>query len=101
TACRTARDAGGAVHDRGQRLPRRRQGEPVGREHHAPRGPGPDRGAGERRRGGLPALSSLLDVQTFGSVFVTLLVIMDPPGALPIFIALTAPLTHRQKVAAA
>jgi multiple antibiotic resistance protein len=46
-------------------------------------------------------VSSLLDVQTFGSVFVTLLVIMDPPGALPIFLALTAPLTHRQKVAAA
>jgi multiple antibiotic resistance protein len=46
-------------------------------------------------------VSSLVDPQTFGSVFVTLLVIMDPPGALPIFLALTGSLTHRQKVAAA
>nr|WP_272955431.1 MarC family protein [Pedococcus badiiscoriae] len=40
-------------------------------------------------------------MQAFGSVFVTLLVIMDPPGALPIFLALTASLTQKQKVAAA
>jgi multiple antibiotic resistance protein len=46
-------------------------------------------------------VSSILDVQTFGSVFVTLLVIMDPPGALPIFLALTGSLTQKQKVAAA
>jgi multiple antibiotic resistance protein len=46
-------------------------------------------------------VSSLVDPQTFGSVFVTLLVIMDPPGALPIFLALTGSLTHRQKLAAA
>jgi multiple antibiotic resistance protein len=46
-------------------------------------------------------VSDLVDAQTFGSVFVTLLVIMDPPGALPIFLALTGSLTHKQKVAAA
>lgn len=46
-------------------------------------------------------MNDLVDLQVFGSVFVTLLVIMDPPGALPIFLALTSSLTHRQKVAAA
>jgi multiple antibiotic resistance protein len=46
-------------------------------------------------------VSGILEPHVFGSVFVTLLVIMDPPGALPIFLALTAPLTHRQKIAAA
>ena len=37
-------------------------------------------------------MSSLLDIEVFVSVFVTLLVIMDPPGALPIFLALTGAL---------
>ena len=46
-------------------------------------------------------MNEVINVQTFGSVFVTLLVIMDPPGALPIFLALTASLTQKQKVAAA
>jgi multiple antibiotic resistance protein len=46
-------------------------------------------------------VSAFLDPQVFGSVFVTLVVIMDPPGAIPIFLALTASLTHREKVAAA
>ena len=46
-------------------------------------------------------MTGLLDTEIFVSVFVTLLVIMDPPGALPIFLALTTPLTHRQRVAAA
>lgn len=36
-----------------------------------------------------------------GSVFVTLLVILDPPGAVPIFLAVTAPLNGRQRIAAA
>ena len=46
-------------------------------------------------------MSAIIDPQVFGSVFVTLLVIMDPPGALPIFLALTGSLTQKQKVAAA
>ena len=46
-------------------------------------------------------MNDIINLQTFGSVFVTLLVIMDPPGALPIFLALTSSLTQKQKVAAA
>ena len=46
-------------------------------------------------------MNDLVDLQVFGSVFVTLLVIMDPPGAMPIFLALTGSLTQRQKAAAA
>lgn len=46
-------------------------------------------------------MTAFVDPQKLGSVFVTLLVIMDPPGALPIFLALTGALTQRQKVAAA
>ena len=46
-------------------------------------------------------MNDIINLQTFGSVFVTLLVIMDPPGALPIFLALTGSLTQKQKVAAA
>ena len=41
------------------------------------------------------------DSQTFLTTFVTLIVIMDPPGAIPIFLALTGPLTTKQKRAAA
>jgi multiple antibiotic resistance protein len=43
----------------------------------------------------------LLDAQLLGSVFVTLFVIMDPPGTVPIFLALTASMTGRQRVKAA
>ena len=46
-------------------------------------------------------MSSLFDVQLFNSVIVTLLVIMNPPGAVPIFLALTGSLTHRQRLVAA
>lgn len=46
-------------------------------------------------------MSSYFDVQLFLSVFVTLLVIMNPPGAVPIFLGLTASLTHPQRVIAA
>jgi multiple antibiotic resistance protein len=41
------------------------------------------------------------DLQLFNSVIVTLLVIMNPPGAVPIFLGLTSTLTHRQRVVAA
>jgi len=46
-------------------------------------------------------VSSVFDLRLFGSVSVTLLVIMDPPGAVPIFLALTGSLTHKQRVVAA
>ena len=62
---------------------------------------GPDRGAGEQRSDRGAPVSSLLDFEVFVSVFVTLLVIMDPPGALPIFLALTKSLTQKQRVSAA
>jgi multiple antibiotic resistance protein len=35
-------------------------------------------------------VSSWLDARFFGEVFITLLVIMDPPGSVPIFLSLTA-----------
>ena len=44
---------------------------------------------------------SWFDVATFTTTFVTLVVILDPPGAIPIFLALTGPLTSKQKAAAA
>ncbi|MGG5260409.1 MarC family protein [Phycicoccus avicenniae] len=44
---------------------------------------------------------SWFDVAAFTTTFVTLVVILDPPGAIPIFLALTGPLTQKQKVAAA
>jgi multiple antibiotic resistance protein len=46
-------------------------------------------------------VSSYFDLQLFLSVFVTLLVIMNPPGAVPIFLGLTASLTHAQRLVAA
>ena len=41
------------------------------------------------------------DVRLFGSVFVTLFVIMDPPGTIPVFLGLTGGRTvaHRRRVA--
>lgn len=41
------------------------------------------------------------EARLFAEVFVTLFVIMDPPGTLPVFMALTAPLAHKQRVRAA
>lgn len=43
----------------------------------------------------------MIDVQLFISVFVTLFVIMDPPGTVPIFLALTRSMTHQQRKRAA
>jgi multiple antibiotic resistance protein len=40
-------------------------------------------------------------VELFLSIFVTLMVIMNPPGAVPIFLGLTATLTHKQRDIAA
>jgi len=44
---------------------------------------------------------SYFDVQLFLSIFVTLMVIMNPPGAVPIFLGLTASLTHKHRDIAA
>ncbi|MGL4745568.1 MAG: MarC family protein [Dermatophilaceae bacterium] len=41
------------------------------------------------------------DVDLFLTTFVTLVVILDPPGAIPIFLVLTGRLTPQQKAAAA
>jgi multiple antibiotic resistance protein len=38
-----------------------------------------------------------VDLKLFGEVFVTLLVIMDPPGMVPIYLALTGALTARER----
>ncbi|MGC5054464.1 MarC family protein [Micromonospora sp. DT48] len=42
-----------------------------------------------------------MDLKLFGEVFVTLLVIVDPPGMMPIFLALTGPLSARERHRAA
>jgi len=42
-----------------------------------------------------------VDIKLFGEVFVTLLVIVDPPGMMPIFLALTGPLSARDRNRAA
>jgi multiple antibiotic resistance protein len=46
-------------------------------------------------------MAELLDGRLLGSVFVTLFVIMDPPGTVPIFLALTSSMTAKQRVRAA
>ena len=46
-------------------------------------------------------MDAVITAQLLGSVFVTLFVIMDPPGTVPIFIALTSSMTARQRVRAA
>lgn len=46
-------------------------------------------------------MSAVLDVQLLISVFVTLFVIMDPPGTVPIFLALTQPMSRTQRNRAA
>ena len=46
-------------------------------------------------------MSSVVDVFLFTSVFVTLFVIMDPPGTVPIFLGLTGAMTRQQRNRAA
>ena len=42
-----------------------------------------------------------MDLKVFGEAFVTLMVIIDPPGMVPIFLALTKVLTVRDRRRAA
>lgn len=46
-------------------------------------------------------MEAVVNAQLLGSVFVTLFVIMDPPGTVPIFLALTSSMTARERVRAA
>ena len=46
-------------------------------------------------------MSGLLDGRMLAEVFVTLFVIMDPPGTVPIFLALTGSMTGKQRARAA
>ena len=46
-------------------------------------------------------MSDALDVRLLTSVFVTLFVIMDPPGTVPIFLGLTSAMTAKQRNRAA
>jgi multiple antibiotic resistance protein len=46
-------------------------------------------------------VNDVLDPRLFGSVFITLFVIMDPPGTVPIFLGLTAAMTRKQRNRAA
>ena len=82
------------------------------RVHHRARGVRADRRAGQRGdpgRFGLTAVRSApaaatvdrVNLKLFGEVFVTLLVIIDPPGMVPIFLALTGPLPARDRHRAA
>jgi multiple antibiotic resistance protein len=42
-------------------------------------------------------MNSWFDARFFGEVFVTLLVIMDPPGSVPVFLSLTAAHTRKAR----
>jgi len=46
-------------------------------------------------------VNDVVNLRLFGETFVTLFVIMDPPGTLPVFLALTASATRRQRALAA
>lgn len=42
-------------------------------------------------------MSELVDVRLLAEVFITLFVIMDPPGTVPIFLGLTSAMTRQQR----
>lgn len=46
-------------------------------------------------------MSEFIDVRLFTEVFITLFVIMDPPGTVPIFLGLTSTMTAKQRHGAA
>lgn len=42
-------------------------------------------------------MSDVIHLRLFTEVFITLFVIMDPPGTVPIFLGLTSAMTHKQR----
>ena len=46
-------------------------------------------------------MNALVDARFFAEVFITLFVIMDPPGTVPVFLGLTSTMTGRQRNRAA
>jgi multiple antibiotic resistance protein len=46
-------------------------------------------------------VNQVLDIALFTEVFVTLFVIMDPPGTVPVFLGLTSAMGHKQRSRAA
>lgn len=46
-------------------------------------------------------MSSYVDIALFNTVFITLFVIMDPPGTVPVFLALTSAMGAKQRAHAA
>jgi multiple antibiotic resistance protein len=46
-------------------------------------------------------VSDVIHLRLFTEVFITLFVIMDPPGTVPIFLGLTGAMTHKQRSHAA
>lgn len=46
-------------------------------------------------------MNAVLDVALFSTTFLTLFVIMDPPGNVPVFLALTSTMTGKQRARAA
>lgn len=46
-------------------------------------------------------MNAIIDVALFSTTFLTLFVIMDPPGNVPVFLALTSTMTAKQRARAA
>ena len=46
-------------------------------------------------------MSDVINARLFSEVFITLFVIMDPPGTVPIFLGLTGAMTRKQRISAA
>src|SRR5699024_5831533 len=97
-AAGAGRRAGAAGH-RLQRLPRCRKAEPARGAPHHPGGAGRDRRPRPDRRGAL--MAAVIDGTLFLTTFLTLFVIMDPAGTVPVFLALTSTMTAKQRARAA
>src|SRR5699024_11371257 len=73
--------------------------QPTRGEHDRARRARRDRGA--RGLGRDPAVNAWIDIGLFSTTFLTLFVIMDPLGTVPIFLALTSTMTAKQRKRAA